>query len=61
MPKFEFKWTEEMWLKTTITAVDEEVAKAKFWDGDFDYQPEMYGNEIQDGIDIEELEEDDLA
>lgn len=58
MTKFEISWTEEVWKKVTIEAGNEDVAKAIFWSTDFD--PEditITGVEIQEGIDIEEVED----
>lgn len=58
MPKFEIAYTEEVWKKVVVEAVDEDVAMQKFWNGEFD-EPEITGFEIQEGIDIEELDIDE--
>jgi len=55
MPEYEIKWTLEKWFKATITADNEDEAQEKFWEGEHS-TPIVYGEEIQDGIDIEEIE-----
>jgi hypothetical protein len=56
MAKYRVSWTEEIWLRTIIEADSEEQASEIFWadmpDG------ETYGGEVQDGVDIEEWEND---
>ena len=51
MAQYEIKWTRELWLKVTIEAESEQQALSKFWDGEYE-NPQLYGSEIQDDIDI---------
>jgi hypothetical protein len=54
MAKYELKWTEELWTRTIIEADSKEDALEKFWSQHFD--GEVYGGEIQEGVDVEEVE-----
>jgi hypothetical protein len=60
MAKFEIEWTEESWYRTTIEADTEDQALAIWTSGDYPEYPNLkpYGGEIQDGVDINELEND---
>ena len=58
MSKYSISWTQEIWNRATIEANSVEEAREKFWLGEFDISgTKETGAEIQDGIDIEELEE----
>lgn len=56
MPKFQVEWTREQWFRVEIEATDEEVALAKFWEGDYENE-QMFGAEIQDGVEVSEIQE----
>lgn len=59
MTNYSVSWTQEIWYKVNIKANSAEEAKEKFWSGEFDTSDtKETGAEIQDGIDIEELEEE---
>jgi len=56
MAQFLVSYTEENWYRVVIEAKDEQEAKDKFWEFDFDVESaKLTGLEIQDGIDVEEL------
>ena len=58
MTNYSVSWTQEIWYRATIEANSVEEAREKFWSGEFDTSgTKETGAEIQDGIDIEELEE----
>jgi hypothetical protein len=56
MAKYKISWTQEQWFHVEIEASDEDVALAKFWDGDYENE-QMFGSEIQERVDVEEIEE----
>jgi hypothetical protein len=60
MPKFEIEWTEESWYRITIEADSEEKALELWNTCDYPEYDDLkpYGGEIQDGVDINELEND---
>jgi hypothetical protein len=55
--EYEVRWTREQWFKVAVEADSPEQAELKFWHGEFG-KPEMYGTEIQEGIDILEIGEE---
>lgn len=57
MANFEIEFTEEIWKRVVIEAKDIEEASEKFYSRDYDESTEeITGGEIQDGVDIEEVE-----
>lgn len=59
MAKYEIKWTEEYWFKATFEADTEQEAIDKWSAGDYNQELDPYGVEIQDGVDITKIEEED--
>jgi hypothetical protein len=59
MPTFRVEWTEEYWFRTYIVATDKQEAIDKWASGNYDDYGKLdhYGMEIQDGVDIEMIEE----
>jgi hypothetical protein len=59
MTKYLISWTEEVWQRVVIEAESRGEARELFYSGDFDMDTiKVTGGEIQDGVDIEELEEE---
>jgi U3 small nucleolar RNA-associated protein 14 len=59
MTKYLVSWTEEVWQRVVIEAESREQVRELFFSGEFDMDTILVtGGEIQDGIDIEELEEE---
>jgi hypothetical protein len=58
MAKYKITWTEEVWKETIVEAGSKEVAKAIFFDDDYD-DFEVIGQEMQDSVSVEELDEDE--
>jgi hypothetical protein len=58
MAKYKITWTEEVWKETIIEANSEETAKAIWFDDDYD-DFEVVGQEVQDSLSVEEVEEDE--
>ena len=54
MKTYEIKYTAEKWYKVNILAEDEDHARELFFSGEFDEEPRLYGEEIQNGVDVEE-------
>lgn len=54
MKTYTIKYTMENWYEVKVTAEDEEQAREIFFAGNFDDDPLLFGQELQDGIDIEE-------
>jgi hypothetical protein len=60
MSKYEISFTEEVWKVVVIEASNEEEARKKFWEFDFDETTErVTGGEVQESLDIEEVEEEE--
>ena len=58
MTKYLISWTEEVWQRVVIEAESKEQVRELFFSGEFDMDTvKVTGGEIQDGIDIDELEE----
>lgn len=55
--KYEIKYTEETWYRLEIEADSEEQARDKFFSGEWEGEPTIFGGELQDGISVEELEQ----
>jgi len=55
--KYEIKYTEETWYRLEIEADSEEQARDKFFSGEWEEEPTIFGGELQDGISVEELEQ----
>lgn len=56
MPTYKIDWTREVWYRSEIEAETFEEAREKFWSGDYnDDKDEIFGSEIQENIDIEEV------
>ena len=59
MTKYLISWTEEVWQSVLIDAESKAEAKDKFWSVDFDTETvKIFGGEVQEGIDIEEVAND---
>ena len=59
MTNYLVSWTQEIWNRENIEANSVQEAKEKFWSGEYDTSDtKETGAEIQDGIDIDELEEE---
>lgn len=59
MSKYLISWTEEIWQNVVIESESKEEARELFYSGEFDMETvKVTGGEIQDGIDIDELEEE---
>lgn len=56
MAKFQVEWTEESFYRVVIEADDKQQAIDKWSARDF-YGEDLFGGEIQDGVDITELED----
>lgn len=57
MARFKIDFTEEIWNRVFIEADSSDEALEMFWMGEFDYETvKIIGNEIQDGVDVEEVE-----
>lgn len=61
MAKYQIEWTEEQWFRTTIEADTKQEAIDKWSAGNYyiDGRIEPYGVEIQDGVDVELIDEED--
>jgi hypothetical protein len=55
MDKFRIQWTREQWFYAEIEADNEDHAITKFWEGEYTNE-QMFGSEIQDGIDVRKVE-----
>ena len=56
MPTYKIDWTREVWYRSEIEAESFEEAREKFWIGDYDDdKDEIFGSEVQENIDIEEV------
>lgn len=53
--KYEIKYTEETWYRLEIEADSEEQARDKFFSGEWEEEPTIFGGELQDGISVEEV------
>ena len=49
---YQIKYTAEKWYKVNISAENEDQARELFFSGEFDEEPRLYGEELQDGIDV---------
>lgn len=58
MPKYEIEWTEEYWFRVKIEANTEQEAMDKWSNGDYNQELDPYGVDIQDGVDIRLIEEE---
>jgi hypothetical protein len=58
MSKYKIKYTYERWYDLVIEAASEEEARNKFWSNDFDQEPYLVGGEIQDGVQVVKMEEE---
>jgi hypothetical protein len=57
MAQYQIKWTEEVWYEQTIEAESQEKAKELFWSEGFPFDTaQVFGSEIQDSVEIEEVE-----
>lgn len=54
MGKFQIEWTREEWYRVTIEADNEEQAREKFWEGEYENE-KKFGAEIQDGVEVKEV------
>lgn len=57
MATYVIRYTEETWYRLEIEAENEEQARDKFFFGEWEEEPTIFGGELQDGIEVEELEE----
>ncbi len=55
MALYKIEWTREQWFSALVEADDRREALDKFWLGEIG-QPTLIGEEIQDGVDVEEVE-----
>lgn len=61
MPTYRVEWTEEYWFRTYIVAESQQEAIDKWSSGNYDDygKLEHYDFYIQDGVDVELVEEED--
>jgi hypothetical protein len=57
MATYKLEFTRELWCDVIIEASNQDEALAKFWNGEYDTE-NVHGTEIQEGVDIEEVEDD---
>lgn len=57
MPRYKVGYTIERWYVLEIEAENEEKAREKFYDGDYEDDARDVGSELQDSVLIEEMEE----
>jgi len=58
MKTYTIKYTYEKWYSINVAAESEEQARELFFSGEFNNEDRvLIGEEIQDGIDIEEIDE----
>lgn len=60
MPKYRIKYVYERWYDLDLEAENEEEVERLFYSGDYELsgiEPRLMGEELQDSIQIEELEE----
>jgi hypothetical protein len=55
MTRYRISWTEETWYRNWVEAESEDEARDKFAQGECFDDAEVFGIEVQDGVDVEEV------
>lgn len=56
MATWKIDWTEEVWYRAVIEADTEEDARALFESGELWDEASVFGSEVQDSVEIEEVD-----